>query len=162
MTTGDDDDDDDDDDSFNTSEETIGSNRSNSGGTLPAAPMNHPQNPKASNIKKKKIPKLPCVPSLDADGPLPRGSYLPSSTVSGQCRVQIAWDVSPLWNSNNNNNNKMEITSEDVAEMVATVQRFADAGLTSFQIQQAAEKEKDAAAAAAALGRTPHLRLADS
>ena len=74
----------------------------------------------------KKIPKLPCVPSLDATGPLPRGAYLTDQF----CRVQVAWDVSSLQDGES-----VQVTQEDVTEMVQTLHRFTDAGFTSFQIK---------------------------
>lgn len=128
VRTGDDDDDDEQD--GNDKNEIIISSSSSRSRTATA------ETSTSGNINNKPpkiLPKLPCVPTLDADGPLPRGAYHPLSQQQQQrcCRVQVAWDVTSTLAPQSGSG----LSSEDANAMVETVQRFCDAGLSSFQIQ---------------------------
>lgn len=68
---------------------------------------------------------LPCVPTLDKDGPLPSGAYIlhgnPKYESKQTCRISIAMD--------------MPETLQDPSLSVRNLQRCIDSGLTSFQIK---------------------------
>jgi len=78
---------------------------------------------------------LPCVPTLDADGPLPPGAYLthgdPQYDPKSTCRVSVALDFSF---------NDSDDTPMDPNVLVVGMQRLIDGGLTSFQLKPSSKE----------------------
>lgn len=103
------------------------------------------------------LPSLPCVPTLDTDGPLPPDMYYhhlpttaPSSTIREQqhqqpastdspkptSRIQIAWDVSHLCCSGSSaSTTTVQVTTSDISDMVSNIHCAMDHGFTTFQIK---------------------------
>lgn len=74
------------------------------------------------------LKRLPCVPTLDADGPLPPAAYLthgdPQNHPKATCRIATALSLD-------------EATADELepTEIVSALHRYIDHGITSFQIQ---------------------------
>jgi aryl-alcohol dehydrogenase-like predicted oxidoreductase len=78
----------------------------------------------------QKLPPLPCVPTLDSDGPLPPEMYVQlTPDAKPTNRIQVAWDVSESRNTN------VELSTEDIADMVSVMQNAIDHGLTTFHLK---------------------------
>lgn len=106
------------------------SDRMGGGIVLPRGAKEH-----LSTQRRIRIPSMPCVPSLDSDGPLPPGAYFQTSPdAKPTSRIQIAWDVADLPRLD------AEVTSRDIAAMVVTMQGALDTGMTTFQLKAGAQR----------------------
>jgi len=93
----------------------------------------------------KQRPQLPCVPTLDQDGPLPPGAYYnydgsnASNNVDAKptCRISVALNL--LNRDANLNNLRDDGENSDIIvnaqDAVDGVQELVDAGFTSFQLK---------------------------
>jgi hypothetical protein len=78
-------------------------------------------------------PRVPCVPDLDREGPLPAGAYTTHSSdpvydPQAICRVTIAVDLT-------NGLDKDRDADMEPSKVVANMQKFLDAGMASFQLK---------------------------
>lgn len=74
---------------------------------------------------------LPCVPTLDNDGPLPPGAYFTLDDAQYEpkptCRISVAVDLG------------RKDDDDDTAAKVAKMHRLIDSGFTSFQLKQSSQ-----------------------
>ncbi|GAX10575.1 hypothetical protein FisN_14Lh074 [Fistulifera solaris] len=77
---------------------------------------------------EKPTPILPCVPTLDHDGPLPEGAYFQSLHNQHRCRIGVALDIPSLWV-----HFKEERIEKD--SVVRALQNYVESGFQNFHLR---------------------------
>lgn len=82
------------------------------------------------------VAPLPNVPTLDQEGPLPEGAYIPSSSSSQCCRIGVALDIPSLW---------VHLKEERIEshDMVGKLHNYIESGFQTFHLRcQTAEQQQ--------------------
>jgi aryl-alcohol dehydrogenase-like predicted oxidoreductase len=114
----------------------------------PSTQDNPQQKPTYSNFWYSVVPKeedvsvdrVPCVRDLDKEGPLPAGAYLPHSDPESSpqpiCRLTIAVDLTYGLDK------KAGDSDMEPSKVVASMQKFLDAGMASFQLKTSSSSRR--------------------
>jgi aryl-alcohol dehydrogenase-like predicted oxidoreductase len=88
------------------------------------------------------VDRVPCVRDLDKEGPLPTGAYLPHSDPIYDpqpiCRLTIAVDLTYGLDKKDGDSDM------EPSKIVASMQKFLDAGMASFQLKTSSNSRRNA------------------
>jgi aryl-alcohol dehydrogenase-like predicted oxidoreductase len=86
------------------------------------------------------VDRVPCVRDLDKEGPLPNGAYLthsdPESNPQPICRLTIAVDLTYGLDKKDGDSDM------EPSKIVASMQKFLDAGMASFQLKTSSSSRR--------------------